>query len=225
MTLAEIEAGLDPEVLAQLRALPIVPGRPLLAVDADEVLVYLAEHLARYLPTIGFRMRLTQYQLEGSIFPADCEIPVPFDHCLRLIDRFFDDETLNQQALPGAVEALARLSVQAQVVVLTNVPRHARDLRRRNLAALGMDYPMVENAGGKGKALCWMVAHAGAPVAFVDDSLKQHESAARRAPEVIRVHFVGAGHLRRILPESPAAHHRVEGWAECEAVVRRELSL
>ena len=225
MTLAEIEAGLDPEVLAQLRALPIVPGRPLLAVDADEVLVYLAEHLARYLPTIGFRMRLTQYQLEGSIFPADCEIPVPFDNCLRLIDRFFDDETLNQQALPGAAEALARLSAQAQVVVLTNVPRHARDLRRRNLAALGMDYPMVENAGGKGKALCWMLAHAGAPVAFVDDSLKQHESAARRAPEVIRVHFVGAGHLRRILPESPAAHHRVEGWAECEAVVRRELSL
>ncbi len=225
MTLAEIEAGLDPEVLAQLRALPIVPGRPLLAVDADEVLVYLAEHLARYLPTIGFRMRLTQYQLEGSIFPADCEIPVPFDNCLRLIDRFFDDETLNQQALPGAVEALARLSAQAQVVVLTNVPRHARDLRRRNLAALGMDYPMVENAGGKGKALCWMLAPAGAPVAFVDDSLKQHESAARRAPEVIRFHFVGAGHLRRILPESPAAHHRVEGWAECEAVVRRELSL
>ena len=225
MTLAEIEAGLDPEVLAQLRALPIVPGRPLLAVDADEVLVYLAEHLARYLPTIGFRMRLTQYQLEGSIFPADCESPVPFDDCLRLIDRFFDDETLNQQALPGAVEALARLSAQAQVVVLTNVPRHARDLRRRNLAALGMDYPMVENAGGKGRALRWMAAHAGAPVVFVDDSLKQHESAARRAPEVTRVHFVGAGHLRRILPESPAAHHRVEGWEECEAVVRRELLL
>ncbi len=225
MTLAEIEAGLDPEVLAQLRALPIVPGRPLLAVDADEVLVYLAEHLARYLATIGFDMRLTQYQLEGSIFPAGCDVPVPFDDCLRLIDRFFDDETLNQVALPGAAAALARLSEQAQVVVLTNVPRHARDLRRRNLAALGMDYPMGENAGGKGKALCWMVAHAGAPVAFVDDSLKQHESAARRAPEVTRVHFVGAGHLRRILPESPAAHHRVEGWAECEAVVRRELSL
>ena len=223
MTLAEIEAGLDPEVLAQLRALPIVPGRPLLAVDADEVLVYLAEHLARYLPTIGFRMRLTQYQLEGSIFPADSGIPVPFDDCLRLIDRFFDDETLNQQALPGAVEALARLSERVQVVVLTNVPRHARDLRRRNLAALGMDYPMVENAGGKGRALFWMAAHADAPVAFIDDSLKQHESAARRAPEVTRVHFVGASHLRRILPESPAAHHRVEGWEACEAVLSRIL--
>jgi hypothetical protein len=29
----------------------------------------------------------------------------------------------------------------------------------------------------------------------------------------------GASHLRRILPESPAAHHRVEGWEACEAVV------
>jgi hypothetical protein len=46
MTVDQIEASLDPEVLDQLRALPIEPGRPLLAVDADEVLVYLAEHLA-----------------------------------------------------------------------------------------------------------------------------------------------------------------------------------
>jgi hypothetical protein len=224
-SLAEIEAGLDPEVLAQLRTLSIVPGRPLLAVDADEVLVYLAEHLVRYLQTIGFRMRLTQYQLEGSIFPMGSEFPVPFDDCLRLIDRFFDDETLNQQALPGAVEALARLSVRAQVMVLTNVPRHARELRRRNLAALGMDYPMVENSGGKGRALFWMAAHAKAPVVFIDDSPKQHESAARRAPDITRIHFVGASHLRSILPESPAAHHRVEGWEACEVVVRRALSL
>ena len=224
MSLEAIEASLDPEVLAQLRALPIVAGRPLLAVDADEVLVYLAEHLARYLATIGFDMRLTQYQLEGSIFPAGCDLPVPFDDCLRLIDRFFEDETLNQVALPGAAAALARLSAQAQVVVLTNVPRHARDLRRRNLAALGMDYPMVENAGGKGRALRWMAARAAAPAAFIDDSLRQHESAARRAPEVTRIHFVGAGHLRRILPESPAAHHRVEGWEECEAVLRECLA-
>ena len=223
MSMEEIEASLDPEVLAQLRAVAIVPGRPLLAVDADEVLVYLAEHLARYLATIGFDMRLTQYQLEGSIFPAGSDVPVPFDDCLRLIDRFFDDETLNQVALPGAAAALARLSARAQVVVLTNVPRHARDLRRRNLAALGMDYPMVENAGGKGRALRWMAARAAAPAAFIDDSLRQHESAARRAPEVTRIHFVGAGHLRRILPESPAAHHRVEGWEECEAVLRECL--
>jgi hypothetical protein len=221
----ETEEGLDEHILAQLRALPLRPGLPLLAVDADEVLVYLADHLARYLGTIGYQMRLTQYQLEGAIFPAGSDEPVPFDDCLALIDRFFAEETLNQQAVPGAVEALARLSGMAQVVVLTNVPGHAAQLRRQNLAALGMGYPMVANAGGKGRALRWLELHAGAPVAFIDDSPRQHESAARRAPGVTRIHFVGASHVRRILVDSPAAHHRVEDWTECEAVVRSTLAL
>lgn len=223
--LDDLERSLDPEVLKQLRALPIQRGVPLLAVDADEVLVYLADHLQRWLPETGHRMVLTRYQLEGSIFPLDSEDPVPFDDCLRLIDRFFDGEVLNQQAIPGASESLTRLSEVAQIVVLTNVPRHARDLRKRNLAALSMDYPLVENSGGKGKALTWMAARATAPVVFVDDSLKQHESVARRIPEATRIHFVGASHLKRILPESPAAHHRAEDWSECEELVRRILAV
>jgi len=145
----------------------------------------------------------------GSLPAVEAALANPGRSCHRLL---------------ATAEALARLSEWAQVVVLTNVPRHARDLRRRNLAALGMGYPMVENAGGKGRALFWMASHAAAPMAFIDDSLKQHESAARRAPEVTRIHFVGASHLRRILPESPAAHHRVEGWAACEAVVSDVLT-
>ncbi|HUF85766.1 MAG TPA: hypothetical protein VMM59_00140 [Thermohalobaculum sp.] len=222
--LTEIEESLDARLLARLRAVPVRAGVPLLAVDADEVLVYLADHLARYLEGIGYRMRLTHYQLEGSIFAAGSDAPVPFDGCLELIDRFFEDETLNQQAVPGAAEALARLARAAQVVVLTNVPGHAGEMRRENLAALGMGYPLVVNAGGKGRALRWLAARAEAPVVFVDDSPRQHESAARRAPEVTRIHFVGASHVRRMHVDSPAAHHRVEDWADCEAVVRACLA-
>lgn len=223
--LAAIEADLDAHILEQLRAVPVRAGVPLLAVDADEVLVYLADHLKRYLEGIGYRMQLTHYQLEGSILPADSDDPVPFDGCLELIDRFFEHETLNQEAVPGAAETLERLSAEAQVMVLTNVPGHAAGMRRRNLAGLGMGYPMVANAGGKGRALRWLAERAEAPVVFIDDSPKQHESAARRAPEITRIHFVGASHVRRILVDSPAAHHRVEDWADCEAVIRRALSI
>lgn len=219
------EAQLEPRLLAELRAVPLSTGRPLVAVDADEVLVYLADHLARYLEGIGYRMRLAHYQLEGSIYPAGSDEPVAFEGCLELIDRFFEVETLNQQPVPGAAEALARLSAKAQVMVLTNVPGHAGELRRRNLAALGMGYPLVVNTGGKGRALGWLAARAEAPVVFIDDSPRQHESAARRAPEVTRIHFVGASHVRRILVDSPAAHHRVEDWAECERVARAALAL
>lgn len=216
---------LDPDVLAQLAALPVEAGRPLLAVDCDEVMLQLSAHMARWLPSTGFRMELTRYQLEGSIFPLDSDVPVPFDDCLRLIDRFFAEETVRQEPVPGAPGALARLSGEAQVVVLTNVPAHAGADRRRNLAALGMGYPMVTNSGGKGRALAWLAAAAAAPVAFIDDSPKQHESAARRAPGVARIHFVGAGLLRHLLPESPAADRRAEDWAGCEAAVREVLGL
>lgn len=223
--LATIEADIDTHILDQLRAVPVRQGVPLLAVDADEVLVYLADHLKRYLEGIGYRMQLTHYQLEGSILPMDSDEPVPFDGCLALIDRFFEEETPNQQAVPGAAETLERLLGGAQVMVLTNVPGHAAAMRRENLAALGMGYPMVANAGGKGRALRWLAERAQAPVVFIDDSPKQHESAARRAPEVTRIHFVGASHVRRIHVDSPAAHHRVEDWTACEAVVRRTLAI
>ncbi len=221
--LEAIEAGLDPDLLTRLRAVPVGPAKPLIAVDADEVLVELSAHLKRWLPTIGYRLELTRYQLEGSIFPDGSDVPLPFDDCLVLIDQFFDGEVLHQRAVPGAPEALSRLSNDYQVVVLTNVPDHGGELRRKNLAGLGMGYPMVVNSGGKGRALSWLAARAQAPTVFIDDSLRQHESAARRAPEVTRIHFVGAGHLSRILPESPAAHHRVQGWKTCEAVVRSVL--
>jgi hypothetical protein len=217
--------NLDPDLLAQLAAVPLAPGRPLLAVDCDEVMVHLSQHMARWLPTVGFRMELTRYQLEGSLFPLGSDDPVPFDRCLELIDRFFEEQTLHQQPVDGAAEALDRLAGEAQVVVLTNVPGHAGDARRRNLAGLGMCYPVVTNSGGKGRALAWLADVTGAPVAFVDDSLKQHESAARRAPEVARIHFVGAGELQRLLPASPAAQHRAEDWTACEAAVREALGL
>lgn len=211
--------GIHPETLRDLEALALEPARPLVAVDCDEVMVHLARHLAEWLGRVGYRMELSRYQLEGSIFPAGSDEPVPFEGCLELIDRFFAEETLHQRPIAGAREALARLAEAAQVVVLTNVPRHAAGLRRQNLAALGMGYPMVWNIGGKGRALAWLRARLEAPVVFIDDSLRQHESAARRAPGVTRVHFVGVEHLRPLLPESPAAHHRAESWPACMALV------
>jgi len=207
------------ELLDQLEALPIERGRPLLAVDCDEVLVHLSEHLCEWLRRIGYRMELVRYQLEGSIFPARSDVPVPFAECLDLIDRFFSEETLRQRPIPGASAALARLAEHAQVLVLTNVPRHATALRRRNLEALGMGYPLVENAGGKGRALAWLERRTAAPVIFIDDSPRQHESAARRAPAVTRVHFAAAPHVRRLLPSCAAANHRAENWRACEKLV------
>ena len=130
--------------------------------------------------------------------------------------------------MPSAARFCRRSSVAWRGTLVStttciSAESRASELRRRNLAGLGMGYPLVENGGGKGKALAWLEAMAAAPVAFVDDSPKQHESASRRAPGITRIHFVGATHVRRILPESPAAHHRAEDWERCEALVRAAI--
>lgn len=225
MQLDLIEKGIDPVTLEELRGLPLAPGRPLIAVDCDEVMVHFAGHLARWLSGIGYRMQLTHYQLEGAMFAEGSDAPLPFDECLRLIDRFFDEETISQEAIDGAPEALARLAERAQVVVLTNVPRHARGDRVKNLARLGMDFPVIVNAGGKGRALAWMAHRVEAPAAFIDDSAKQLASCAKHAPEVTRVHFGGAEYIRHLLPDCPEADARIDDWETCEAELRRDLGL
>lgn len=217
------EPSMEPAVLAEIDALAIERGRPLLVVDADEVLVEFAAHLRRFAAAAGIEMRLERYELEGTFFEADGGRQLGFAEAIGLIERFFETETLAQRAVPGAAEALARLSARAQVVVLTNVPRQARAMRMENLAALGMAYPVVANTGGKGRALARLAARADAPAAFVDDSPSQIASAAAEAPGVARVHFAGAAYVARVIPHCAEADRRVASWAEAEAVLERLL--
>jgi len=223
MDLSEIEAGIDRETLAELNAVPITPGRPLVAVDVDDVLVDFVEHLGRYIRTLGFEMRMVTYQLEGSIFPVGGGAPLPFEDCIELINGFFRAETLSQEAIPGGADVLARLEEEAQIVILTNVPRHATKARRANLDGLGLSYPMVVNGGGKGGAMAWLAARAKAPAAFVDDSVKQIESVAKHAPDVVRLHFAGAEVIRRLFPGCAHATEQVYDWRGCETVLRSRL--
>lgn len=218
-------AGLPPRTLEQLEALEIVRGRPLIAVDVDDCLAVFVEHLQRFIGTLGYEMRLERYELEGSMFPTGSEAALPFDECLGLINRFFEEECARQEAVPGGAEALRSLSADAQIVILTNVPAFAGETRRQNLAGLGMPWPVIVNTGGKGRAMAWLAGAADAPTAFVDDSVRQIESVARHAPDVIRLHFAGAESVRRLFPECAAATCQVHDWAEAERVLRAELRL
>ena len=223
MQLHEIEDGISAETLAQLRALALRPDRPLIAVDVDEVLVIFVDHLRRHIRTLGYEMHLVTYQLEGSIFPIGSRNPLPFDGCIELINDFFRTQTLAQAPVPGGEPALTRLARDAQVVILTNVPRHATAMRRANLDALGIHWPMVVNSGGKGRAMAWLAHHVQAPCAFVDDSFKQVESVAKYAPDTIRLHFAWAGFIRRMYPDCEHATVQVHDWDSAETELRQRV--
>ena len=218
-------SGIPSQTVAQLEALEIVRGRPLIAVDVDDCLAVFVDHLHRFIGTLGYEMRLDRYELEGSMFRVGSEAALPFDECIGLIHRFFEHECGRQQAVPGGAEALQRLSADAQVVILTNVPGFAGEARRQNLKGLGIPWPMIVNTGGKGRAMAWLADAADAPAAFVDDSVRQIENVAKHAPEVVRLHFAGAEFIRRLFPECAAATRQVHDWDEAERVLRAELRL
>ncbi len=207
-------------VREQMDAAPLREGRPLLAVDADEVMVVFAEHLGKYMETIGWRLDLSEYRLDGAIIEIASGRAAGREEGWGVIERFFREETLRQEAIAGAAEGLAGIAEHMQVVVLTNAPRFAREDRKTNLAALGMDYPLIVNEGGKGRVLNALAEQVRAPVTFIDDTPSQIESASIHAPEVTRVHFVGSEYVRRVAPKSAHGHHHPESWEEIAGLLR-----
>ncbi len=208
-----------PRVLEELQEAKIIRGRPLIAVDADEVLVHFASHFAEYCEERGNRFALTEYSLDTALRGPDGEA-LTRDQIMPLIWGFIDEQTRWQRAIQGAAAGLASLAGDFQIVVLTNAPFKVRDQRIENLHEHGMRYPVVMNEGGKGRALQWLQDQADAPVAFVDDSPKQIASAAKHAPDVARFHLVGCEMLKPIVANSDDAAHHPHDWAEAEEAIR-----
>lgn len=212
-----------PRVLEELEEAKIIRGRPLIAVDADEVLVHFASHFAEYCEERGNSFALTEYSLDSALRGPDGEA-LTREQILPLIWGFIDEQTRWQRAIQGAAAGLASLAKDAQIVVLTNAPFKVRDQRIENLHEHGMRFPVVMNEGGKGRALQWLQDQADAPVAFVDDSPKQIASAAKHAPDVARFHLVGCEMLKPIVEKSDDATHHPHDWAEAEEAIRAHLT-
>ncbi|MEL6979971.1 MAG: hypothetical protein AAGM38_14980 [Pseudomonadota bacterium] len=215
------EYGLPDAVAAQLKGLRLAPDAPLLAVDADEVLLDFAAHLGRWMEGEGWRMSLTEYRLEGAIRRIEDGRAAERAEVGALITRFFAAEAGRQEVAPGAAEALAALrrEMGAQIIVLTNIPQAQAETRRRLLAANGIDYPLVANEGGKGRALRWLWDRTRGAMAFVDDADGQLGSARSHAPGVFRLHFVAGEALRRITGAAANAEAAAASWPEARAIL------
>lgn len=205
-------------VLTRLTALTLDAARPLLVVDVDEVIVGLAGHLGEFVADRGYALRLTGYQLDGALKRGDGSTASP-EEFRTLFTEFFETQTAVQRAYPEAARVLREMQAVAQVVVLTNVPDYAEAARIDNLRGHGIDYPLVVNEGGKGRALDWLARRAGSPVVFIDDAPGQIGSVAKHAPDVIRIHYVGDDHLRGLLDPLPEAHHAPSDWIEIETIL------
>ena len=200
----------------------LTAGRPLILVDADEVLLRFVDGFDRFLTARGLYLDLGTYRLHGNVKRRDDGVAVLDVEVTALLEEFRHDlDTL--EPVEGACETLSEISARADVVVLSNITPLLGVARRRNLDALGLPFPLVCNSGPKGIAAKALSAQAGRPVFFVDDIPQHLASVGAAVPGALLVHLVGDERLKPILPYCAEAHLRAESWADAARFMRRHL--
>lgn len=192
--------------------------RPLLICDCDEVLLHMVRHFGSWLGdahAIDFTLR--GGDITAGMSRRDGGAPPTRAEMWGLLDGFFPAEMSRQTLVPHAREALAALGQTADIVILTNLGDHNRQHRIDQLLGHDMAYRVETNQGGKGGPVARLVAEHGNPVTvFVDDLPVHHDSVARHAPQVHRLHMVSEPELAPHIPPASAAHARIDNWPRAQ---------
>jgi len=188
--------------------------RPLLITDCDEVLLHMVRHFRTWLDEAhGIDFALDSPDFGRAMTRRDGAAPPTTEEMWALLGGFFPAEMTRQTPVPGAVEALAALAGDADIVILTNVQDVCHAARVEQLARIGIAHRVVCNQGGKGEPVARLVAEHGDPVTvFVDDLGVHHESVARHAPRVHRLQLIAEPALAPAVSPAPHAHARIDDW-------------
>ena len=190
--------------------------KPLLISDCDEVLLHMVKHFGVWLDErhdIDFTIQHGDFST--AMTRRDGSPPPSREEMWAMLGEFFPGEMHRQTLVPHAAEALERLAQVADIVILTNLQDDCRQPRIEQLAKFGIEHRVECNQGGKGTPVSRLVAEYGNPVTvFVDDLAVHHESVARHAPGVHRLHMVSEPTLAVNVPKAPEAHARIDDWRE-----------
>lgn len=200
--------------------------RPLIITDCDEVLLHMVVPFRAWLDeTHDVHFNMHDRGFAEALRHKDSGLVIERERVWALLVEFFDTEMHRQAPISGAVEALGRLAQVADIVVLTNIGERHHQLRVEQLASHGMGLPVHWNAGPKGRPLARIVAERAPSVAlFIDDLAEHHESVARHAPGVWRLHMVGEPEIAPTVAPAPGAHARIDDWVAAERWIMEKLA-
>ena len=201
-------------------------SRPLLITDCDEVLLHMVSHFRDWLGEAhGVDFDLSEGDYSRAVRRRETGEPLPREETWPLLNGFFETEMHRQTLVPHAREALTELAGIADIVVLTNLLDAHQERRIAQLEAVGLRHRVLCNQGGKGTPVARLLDEYGPSAAvFVDDLAVHHASVAKAVPEVFRLHMVAEPELALVLPPAPAAHARIDDWAEAKDWIRARLT-
>ncbi len=191
-------------------------SRPLLITDCDEVLLHMVGPFGQWLDEAhDIEIAMDQENFGRALTRRADKSVVQEEHIWPLLDGFFTTEMHRQTLVPHAARALATIAEFADIVVLTNLTDDFHAGRVAQLEAVGIRHKVQCNQGGKGRPVADLVAqYQPTATVFVDDLEHHHESVAKHAPDVWRIHMVAEPRVARHRPPAPHAHARIDDWSE-----------
>lgn len=187
-------------------------SRPLLISDCDEVILHFIPHFAEWVEEAAELSFDLSAGFAGALRSRDGRI-VPQERAWSLLDLFFEREMHRQNVVPGAVAALKTIGEAADIVILTNIGDDYQANRVAQLEAFEIRHRVLCNQGGKGRPVKELVeTMRPGPTVFVDDLAVHHESVAKHAPEVARLHMIAEPSLAALTAPAPHAHARIDDW-------------
>jgi hypothetical protein len=174
----------------QLDAITVDPARPIIICDVDDVVVHFLRGFDALLAQSNHVLEANSFALGGNVLHRETRVEMPNHKVSELVDSYFTTKTEFMKPIDGAVESLLELSAHASVVMLTNLPHHAREKRIKNLLGHGLPFPVITNSGPKGPAIKDLASRTESTAVFIDDSPSFIQSAYEWAPSVKLVHFL-----------------------------------
>jgi hypothetical protein len=214
----------DPETARQIAELSL-DTRPLLVLDVDDVLLEFVRPFTLYLEAQGLNLSLETFRLHGNISIRKTGEVLDREPVSALIDNFFGAQAEWQSPLDGAVEAIAGLATNAEIIMLTAMPHRHRATRRAHLDRLGLPYPLLTTETPKGPAIRELRGRTPRPVAFVDDIPHNLVSVRAAVSEAHLFHLMAMPSMRSLLPPLPERIETVDDWREAGPRIAAALGL
>ncbi|THD75366.1 MAG: hypothetical protein E7812_17500 [Phenylobacterium sp.] len=176
-----------------------------------------------FLATRGYDFRVDRFALFQNIYPAGAAEHLDLEAGRALFDEFFGGHCGEIEPAPGAVEALIRLSARAEILILSNAPPQAEQLRGDWLRRHGLPHPLILSTGPKGPITAALVAQTPQRTAFIDDLLPNLDSVREHSPSTATFQHVADERLRPLAPSAPQRHPRIDDWAELAAAIEAAI--
>ncbi|MGZ3378559.1 MAG: hypothetical protein ACXU8S_18340 [Phenylobacterium sp.] len=197
--------------------------RPLVIVDVDEVLGLFMHGFGAFIAERGYELRFERFALFQNIYRPGAIEHVDLVEGRELFNEFFRTGCGELEPAPGAVEALRRLKPRAEILILSNAPASAEQLRGDWLKRHGLPHTLILSSGPKGPITSALVAQTTGRTAFVDDLIPNLDSVAEHSPRTATFQHVADLRLRPLAPRSDS-HPRIDDWAELGEAIEAAIS-